>query len=93
MKGAFNNEEAIGPLVVARQLHQHYTGKSRSTGREIQRERHARVFYHVGEMCDLPMHAVRCVLFIAFMGSWWGSTSIFKGPQCHCCSLVSSIEI
>ncbi len=37
MKGVFNNEKAIGSLTVARQLHQHYSGKSRSTGREIQR--------------------------------------------------------
>lgn len=43
-KGAFNNEKAIGPLAVARQLPQHYFGKSRSTGREIQRERRATVF-------------------------------------------------
>lgn len=93
MKGAFNNEEAIGALVVARQLHQHYAGKSRSTVRKIQRERHARAFYHVGKMCDLPMRAVRCVLLIALsqilMRSWWGSTFILKGPHCHCCSLVS----
>lgn len=67
MKGAFNNEEAIGPLVVARQLHQDYVGKSRNTGREIQRERHARVFYHVGEMCDLPMHAVRCLIYCFYL--------------------------
>lgn len=41
MKGAFNNEEAIGPLAVAKQLHRHYSCKSRSACREIQRERHA----------------------------------------------------
>lgn len=44
MKGVFNNEEAIGSLAVARQLHQDYSGKSRSAGRDFQRARHARVF-------------------------------------------------
>lgn len=40
MKGVFNNEEAIGPLAVARQLHQHYTDAL--VGR-LEGERHASV--------------------------------------------------
>lgn len=44
MKGVSNKEEAIGSLAVARQLHQDYTGKSRSTGRETRRVRHAWAF-------------------------------------------------
>lgn len=50
MKGIFNNDEAIGSLAVARQLHQDYSGKSRSAGREIQRVRHARVYNPVGNV-------------------------------------------
>lgn len=49
MKGIFNNE-AIGSLVVAKQLHQDYSGKSKSAVREFQRVRHARVYYPVGNV-------------------------------------------
>lgn len=50
MKGIFNNDEAIGSLVVAKQLHQDYSGKSKSAVREFQRVRHARVYYPVGNV-------------------------------------------
>lgn len=56
MKVVFNDVDGIGPLAVARQLHQHYSHKLRSTGREFQRVRHAKIFKDVGEMWDLPVH-------------------------------------
>lgn len=73
MKGAFNNEEAIGPLAVAKQLHRHYSCKSRSACREIQRERHAGTLLHVGEMWDLLMYAVKCASFTALLQILIGS--------------------
>ncbi len=42
MKVILKNKDAFGPLAVARQLHQHYSGKLRRAGREFQRVKHAR---------------------------------------------------
>lgn len=44
MKGVFNNEEAIGSLAVARQLHQDYSENPYQHSFTCQRARHARVF-------------------------------------------------
>ena len=99
MKGAFNNEEAIGPLAVARQLHQHYSGKSRSSVGEIRREI-MQGYFSMWEKCVIYQFIQWGMSYLLlYHRCWWGhnagtdrhSGTSFTGTSVQCrFSLVAS---
>lgn len=89
MKGVFNNEEAVGPLAVARQLHQQYSGtlEGRFKGKDMQR------YVSMWEKCGIRQcmqwSATYLLLHRRFWCGYGGGADQHSGPQCHCCSFVS----